>query len=343
MTIAEVVEIKTSLKDSQKDDEGNVLPVGSIQCRIGGRESNIGQVRNIWARPYSFFRRLPLIGEMVILFTGPTNDWSSTTNKGVGFYYINPINATDNVTLNTFPKIWKRKGLASSAGGAGERLSDKEEVGYTFDKKPRKVDFLQIYEGDDLMEGRLGQSIRFGSSIVGNTGVYSKKPTWKSAKNGDPLIIMRVNSKSGAGNKYTVEDLKEDDASIYIASKQSLSSLKAGFDKNTDAKQIGNWSAGSQVVVDADRLILNAKKDMLFLIGAKQTTITGKKILLQTDKYKIDVDDLMDFLKKWLGYQTDLATAKAVYSTASGPTALASNSAQFIQLQSTDFMKFKQP
>lgn len=343
MTIAEVIDTKKALKDSQKDESGNVLPVGSILCRIGGRESNLGQVRNIWARPCLFSRRLPLIGEMILIFTGPTNDWSSSTNKGVGFYYITPLNATDNVTLNSFPRIWRRKGLASASGNAGQQLSDKEEVGYTFPKKPRAVDFLQIYEGDDLYEGRLGQSIRFGSTIQGDTSVYSKKPTWKGSKSGDPIMIIRVNSKSGAGNKYTVEDVKDDDASIYLTSKQSISSLKGGFDKNTDVKQVGNWVGGSQIIADADRLVVNARKDILFLIGSKEVIVTGKKVLFQSDKYKVDLDELMDFLKKWLDLDHQLMSGQKQLSTPAGPTATSTHVADYVKLKTSDFLKFKQP
>lgn len=342
MQIAEVVETVQMYKPNQKDDRGNPLPLGSIEVRLASHSSNLGQVRNIFAAPCFWTGRYPLIGEQVILISAPSNDWSSTSNKGTGFFYIAPVNGVDSMVLHAFPQLWKRK-TSSSSGNAGQRKSDKEEPGYTFLKKPRNVDPLQPFDGNDLIQGRHGQSIRLGSSVVGDTSVYSKQPTWKGGKADDPIMIFRVSTKSGAGNKYTIEDLKEDDASIYLTSKQSLASLKGGFDKNMDVKQIGTWTGGSQVVIDGDRVTVNSKKDMLFLIGAKQATLTGKKVLFQSDKYKVDLDELMDFLKKWLGYDTDLASGKAQYSTPAGPTAVSTNMSQFIQLQTTDFMKFKQP
>lgn len=342
MFVAEVVETIKCFKPNQKDDQGNPLPLGSIEIRIGSHQNNLGQVRNVYARPAIFNTRIPLIGEQVMVISGPTNDWSSTSNKGIGFMYFSPLNGTDDLVLHKFPKLWKRKGLAPS-GNSGQRKSDKEEPGYTFPKNPSPIDRLQPFEGDDLFEGRFGQSIRMTSTISGDTSVYSKKPSWKGSGNGDPMMIFRVKKGSGSGNAYTVEDLKDDDSSIYLTSKQTLNSLKAGFDKNTDAKQIGNWSGGSQVVLDADRVVINSKKDMLFLIGAKEAVLTGKKVLFQSDKYKVDLDELMDFLKKWLGEDVKLAQGSSQYATAAGPTATATSVAQYTQLQTSDFQKFKMP
>lgn len=342
MMLGEVVEIKTGLKNDPKDDKGNPIALGSIEVRIGGSSSNLGQIRNIYARPAVFNTRFPAIGEIVMLFTGPANDWSTTSNKGTGIYYMSPINATDDMTLHSFWKIYSRKGLAAGSQ-SGQRKADQEEPGYSFPKNPKKIDPLQQIEGHDIYQGRFGQSIRFGTTVLGDTSVYAKKPSWKGSTNADPIMILRVSSKSGAGNKYTIEDLKDDDSSIYLTSKQSLSSLKAGFNKNMDAKQIGNWMGGSQIVLDADRLILNAKSDMAFLIGSKQATITGKKVLFQSDKYKVDLDELMDFLKKWLDLDQALSSASATYATSCGPTAVSTNMADYLKLKTADFMKFKQP
>ena len=342
MTICEVVETKYALKDGQKDDKGNPLPLGSVQIRLGSHQSNLGQVRNVYARPAIFKKRIPLIGETVIVFSGPTNDWSTSSNKGVGFYYLAPVNATDDLVLHAFHKLWRRSTSGASGAGFGERKSDKKEPGYSFPKSPRPVSPLQPFEGDDIYEGRFGSSIRFSSTVSGDTSVYSKTPTWKGGSNGDPLIIMSVSTKSGAGNKYRVEDIGADDSSFYLTSKQSLSSLKAGFDKNQDVKQLGNWSGGSQAILNADRIVMNAKKNMLFLVGKEKVVVTGKKVLLQSDKFKVDLDELMEFLKKWLDADADLAQGSAQYSTASGPTATASNSSKYISLKSSDYTKFKQ-
>tara|TARA_R110000868_G_scaffold12456_12_gene59592 strand:+ start:2434 stop:3462 length:1029 start_codon:yes stop_codon:yes gene_type:complete len=342
MIIAEVVETKYAYSPNQKDpDTGENLALGSIQVRIGGNSSNLGQTRNIFCRPAVFNLRTPLIGEIVYLISAPTNDWSSDKVKNSGFLYFSPLNTTSDIVLHSFPRIWKRKASINSTGA--ERKSDKEEPGYTFPKNPSPLDRLQPFEGDDLFEGRFGHSIRFGSTIQGgDDSVYAKKPTWKGNKNGDPITIIRVAKPSGDGKKYSIEDIGKDESSIYLTSAQSLSKLKGGFDKNTDVKQLGQKSI-AQIVVNSKRVVINAYDDTLFLIGKDKAILTGKKVLLQSDKYKVDLDELMDFLKKWLGEDSKLAQGSAQYSTAAGPTATSTNVAAYIQLQASDFTKFKLP
>ena len=355
MFVAEVVESRMSFKPNQKDNEGNPLPLGSIEIRIGAHQSNLGQISNKFARPLFWNRRIPLIGEQVLVISAPTNDWSTSGEKGIGFLYFSPINGTDDLVLHQFPKLWSRKGLVSG-GSAGERKSDREEAGYVWPDTPPKTQNLQPFEGDDLFEGRLGQSIRFGSTVTGgDMSVFEQKPTWKGSKNADPLMILRVKKPEGSGNKnssikkfynqnsYTIEDLSSDEANIYLATTQTLNKLKGGFDKNLDVKKIGNYQGKGQIAVDSERVVINAKKDMLFLIGAEKAILTGKKVLFQSEKYKVDLDDLMDFLQDWIKEDTKLAQGQSQYSTASGPTGPATSMAQYIQLSTVDFNKFKQP
>lgn len=353
MFIAEVVESKDCFKSDRKDDQGNPLPLGSIQVRIGGHGSNLGQLRNVWARPLQFSsRRIPLIGEQCIVISGPVNDWTTSGLKQVGFLYFQPINSTDDGVAHYFPRLWKREG---SGGSAASRKSDKEEPGYTFPKSPKRLENIQPFEGDDIFEGRFGQSIRFGSTVLGDMSIYDKKPSWKGSSNGDPLMILRVKKQTGTGtsntsikkffasNKYTVEDLEKDEASVYLSTTQMLNGFKAGFTKNLDVKTSANWSAGSQIIIDADRVIINGKANKAIIIGKEEVVITGKKVLFQSDKYKVDLDTLMEFLKDWLKLHNDLVSGKATYATASGPTAIATNLADFIKLQAVEFQKFKLP
>lgn len=342
MVICEVIETKYAFKPNQKDPKtGDVLPLGSILVRIGSHQNNLGMVRNVFARPAGFNQRVPLIGEQVLVSIGPTNDWSTSKDKGQGFMYFSPLNGTDDLVLHTFPRLWKRKGLAPSQNPS-QIKSDKEEPGYTFPKNPKSLDRLQPFEGDDLIQGRFGQSIRLGSTVEGDMSVYSEKPTWKGGSNSDPILILNVRKQSGSGKNYTVEDIDKDKSSIYLTSTQKIANFKAGFNKNVDVKKISQEET-AQIVVNSDRVVLNAKKDILFLIGKEQTIVTGKKVLFQSENYKVDLDELMDWLKSHADLDKDLASGVAQYSTAAGPTATATSVADFIKLATVDFQKFKMP
>lgn len=342
MFLGECVENLKSFKDGQKDEDGNLLALGSCKFRIGGIESNIGQVSEKWIRPASFSRRIPAIGEICILISGPCNDTSSSKVKGFGLLYLSPLNTTDDLNSHSFSRLWKRKG-PTAYGNQGERPNDKEEFGRIF-KEGTKVSPLQIFEADDLFEGRFGQSIRFGSTMKGDLGIFSKKPTWEGSGKLDPLIYIRVAKPSGgSSNKYTIEDIEKDESTIVLTSNQKLKNFKAGFDKNKEAKKLAQFDGKSQIAIDSGRVVLNAKKDMLLLIGKEKAILTGKKVILQSEKYNVDLDVLMDFLKKWLGEDVKLAQGSSMYATPAGPTGPATSMAQYVQLQASDFNKFKQP
>jgi len=342
--IAEVVETKYAFKPDQKDPEGNLLPLGSIEVRIGSHESNLGQVRTVFCRPALWNSRIPLIGEIVTVIISPTNDWSTSKVKGSGFMYFSALNATDDLVLHKFPRLWKRRALPPS-GNPGERKSDKEEAGYTFPDPPKKTEPIQPFEGDDIINGRFGASLRFSSTIKGDLSIYSKKPSWEGSNNGDPISIWRVAKPTGGGasNKYTIEDIEKDESTLVLTSNQKLKNFKAGFDKNADAKKLGQFDGKSQIAINSNRVVLNANKDMLLLIGKEKAILTGKKVLFQSEKYKVDLDELMDFLKKWLGEDVKLATGQSQYATPAGPSGPATSAANFTQLQASDFNKFKQP
>jgi hypothetical protein len=355
MIIGEVVEIKTAFKPDQQDKSGNNLPLGAVEVRIGAGSAAVGQIVNVYARPASFNRRIPLIGEQVLLMLAPTNDETSDGVKGKGFIYFMPINATDDLVIHKFPQLATRD-QAKRAPKVGKRKHDRGELGYTFPKKPKRTDNVQPFEGDDIWEGRFGQSIRLGSTVVGDMSNYAEKPTWKGASNTDPIMIMRVAKPSGVNRenvgeigkfksnaKYTIEDIKKDDASIYMATTQMIKSFKAGFNKNLDVKLAANWKGKSQLILNAERIIMNATDDSAFLIGAKEAVVTGKRVLFQDDKYKVYLDELMDFLKAWLKQDRDLASGTKMYSTACGPTATSTNVADYIKLSTAEWLKFKKP
>jgi hypothetical protein len=357
MIIAEVVETKTAFKTNQKDEKGNYLPIGSIQIRIGASEASLGQVRNVYARPATFNKRIPLIGEQVLVFLAPAIDWSTDGTKSNAFLYLAPYNATDDLVLHQFPKLWLRSGPPSKS--SPQRKSDKKEPGYTFPKIPRKTDMLQPYEGDDIFEGRFGQSIRFGTTSTGDTAVYElKTQPWKGGDNTDPIIAMRVKKPTKSGDygknfnmvggkytkkeKYTLEDIGKDESSIYLTSTQKIPNFKPGFSKNLIAKQAPNWSSSSQIVVDSGRVVVNAKNDSVIIIGKDKAIVTGKKVILQSDKYNVDLDDLMDFIKSFLSECTNLAQGSAQYATSCGPTSVATNMGQFLNLKTATWTsKFK--
>ena len=125
---------------------------------------------------------------------------------------------------------------------------------------------------------------------------------------------------------------------------EKLEKLKPSFQKNTDAKQIATWNKGSQIALNADRVLLNAKTDKLILLAKNEALMASDKILFQSSKYKVQLDDLMDYLDDLTKICWEWATGSKQFLTSMGPTSTATNVANVTKLHKTTFTtKFKKP
>jgi len=88
---------------------------------------------------------------------------------------------------------------------------------------------LQPYEGDFLLQGRMGQSIRFGSQVKPkDPAAYVQPQPWEAgdAPEGSPITVIRNGQSTsvggGSANNFIVEDINGDKASVYLTSGQKL-------------------------------------------------------------------------------------------------------------------------
>lgn len=349
--VAEVIDTKKAFRTNQRDDKGNKLYKGAIEVRVGGKKGIMNEVDNLFAAPAWFNKRIPLVGEQVFIFKAPTTNTQSGSPRHVDFYYFTVLNIIDDVTLGTFPFNFERdtNNAKKPLKVAAPIIADRREIAYTISKKPKTTKMLQPFEGDDIWEGRFGQSIRFTSHYTfaypPGPGIFEKNAIgyWPGAKQNDPLMIIKVKKPEG-GNSYDIEDISKDSASIYLTTSQRVLKFKGGFTKNLDVKLAPTWSSGGQIIIDSDRVIINAKKNKAFFIGKEEAVITGKKVLFQSQKYKVDLDDLMDWLNSAYAEFWKLSTAQMQYLTAMGPTAPSTNVAQITKIHKVDWnLKFKKP
>lgn len=196
-------------------------------------------------------KQIPLVGEFVLIYK-TFNEYTSKSRRREGWYYVTTIDVHSNINENLLPGI------------TGD-LTDTEianiKPGKTF--KSKAVSPLQPYEGDFLLEGRHGNSIRFGSSI--NT-TYPEKyyyagPTWFSTRSDDdddPIIILSNGRKNLTNKEFVIENIEQDASSLYLTSTQHVDTLTLSKDLNIH----GYSYVGSQFIGAADRIILRAKKDI---------------------------------------------------------------------------------
>jgi hypothetical protein len=182
------------------------------------------------------FKKLPLIGEVVFITPGPsTRQLTENNSNAIDFYYLNAANIWGRSHLNLFPSLnadysTDTNVLNNSQVELGlENNQDtpikEPKPGRTFVEK-NNIRNLWPVEGDIILEGRWGNSLRFSSTAKAPSGSIYRNPWSDAGNSGDPITILR-NGQSQVdlpiNNWYPIyEDISTDDSSIYMTSKQRI-------------------------------------------------------------------------------------------------------------------------
>ena len=201
-----------------------------------------------FAKPlFSFLKQYPVRDEIVLIISSNANDEYYGKKNIPVFYYLPPIDVFKNTNQNSLP--------AEIIDG---------EINYGKYFKPNfNLKPLRTYEGDTLIEGRFGNSIRFGSTTREND--YPNN--WSSkGQNGDPITIIRngqKNSKSVSlmSHEHVLEDINEDNSSIYLTSNQKIDNfIRDKRFSEIDWRQNENSSYKRDVKPYVKTLILSDKQ-----------------------------------------------------------------------------------
>ncbi len=223
-------------------------------------------------------KQIPLIGEFVLIYK-TFNQESHKDYIRQQWYYLMPISVQSNINNNPLPGI-------SSKLSADELANFK--LGKTY--KQTSVSPLQPYEGDILFEGRFGNSIRFGSTVIINSknNPYSISPTWKETSesdSGNPIIILSNGRKNKRYKEFVLEDIETDASSLYLTSTQKLSNLKLHNVLNQSSDS-SNAFVKSQFLGVADRIILKSKTDVVALDSNKSIELNSPLLSIGTKQDK---------------------------------------------------------
>lgn len=258
-----------------------------------------------FAKPYfSNISNFPLLEELVYIFSLPSPDIQNNNYKKV-YYYITPINVWNSNHHNGIPNIFRstevpesqQRDYTQTEAGAVRRVEDGSSdivLGKTF-KEKSNIKPLRKFEGDFVLEGRLGNSIRFGSTILLNDKPITP---WSTGSNsGDPIILIRngQGDKGSVGYLPTVEDINLDPSSIYLTSTQNIplvASSTTYFSYKTDPPTNPNQYTGKQILVNSGRLVFNTTEDHLLLSSVKSISLSSllsvnldaSEVIMQTGK-----------------------------------------------------------
>ena len=137
------------------------------------------------AKPlFSFVKNYPLINETVlIMFSGDKDNKIST-------YYLPTVNIWNHPHHNAFPDIQNNQNnnYEESILRRVENEPINIKLGEYFQEKTN-IKPLLPYEGDTIIEGRFGNSIRFGSTNI-NDKVNTPNKCSNTCELGDPITII---------------------------------------------------------------------------------------------------------------------------------------------------------
>jgi hypothetical protein len=355
------------LKDLEIPEGIRTKYIGAIQFRLNDSANKKDEALSL-ALPYDKTNvSLPTINETVRVINP----------EGGGFTYQRIISSpTPNINTGTGEiTAAQRKEKAASTSSAKEYNkvqstgitktsnsgdnSDLEKYGNYFEPQ-LEIHKLKLYEGDNLIESRFGQSIRFSGYNNGDN-IFSPSIIIRNGENGESL-------SSGVGNS-TEEDINKDGGIICLSSGDRLLNYILPI-QNTKESFINypNELKGNQILLNSDRLIFSARTAEMIFASKKDTgfitdgqfsidatgginVTTDSSIFVDTKDrdFNIDVGDGTIFLGtdgeleaapkgetlvELLGELIDLI-AQQIYLTPSGPTkAGPTNVAEFSALKS---------
>ena len=194
------------------------------------------------AKPiFSFIKNFPLKNEIVIIIEA-VDDSIYGFSKGTK-YYFPALNIWNHPHHNALPPLSSFRNnqptindYQQTENGLVRRVIDEGtdiELGRYFEEKIN-IKPLLPYEGDIILEGRFGNSIRFSSTVNHATIPSKNENQWSNTGSfGDPIIIIRNGQKINEDIKEeqkgwvnTLEDINNDDSSIYLTSNQQITDFQ---------------------------------------------------------------------------------------------------------------------
>lgn len=316
--------------------------IGTVQ-RVLLKDDNVNELycievltsnsQGIFEKVYpadSNIKRIPLVGESVLVFTGLGPEASGGSRRAKQ-YYFSPTAVQLNVHNNALPKgaittksVGGTDTEGAQTGNPNTSGGDEEaDLGKGFTERT-DIGSLQPFIGDVLLEGRFGHSLRFGYTPKGAD--TTKQPTWSSSTDNDPITILANGRKNGGDyNKFIIETVDDDLSSIYLTSSQKLQ-LK------TSQTNLGSANAQSafsnpSVVITSDRILLNSKEENVVLSAKKD-------IINATPSWAMEMDKFFTLVEELASELADLTSAKATYATGVGPTGPATNAGKVAKILS---------
>ena len=292
---ARVTDIILSNEHPKFPEYGGWNGIGTINFEPVNTSESKSITKSIAKPFYPQFKSFPLVNEIVLLLSLPDSDIGVQDTSKI-YYYLNTISIWNHPHHNAYPNIFdnlsdqeQKQDYQAMEGGSVRRVKDEStEINLQGDN-PSGGTFIERtnihpvlpFVGDNIFEGRFGNSIRLGSTAKSN-GLY--KNNWsENGEEGNPITILRNGQPKDVGDEGwipIVDNINNDLSSIYLTSNQ-LIPIKASSTNYTgisdeNIPEFPNQYKDNQVILNSGRVLLNSTTDSILLSSAKVISLSAK-------------------------------------------------------------------
>lgn len=309
ITFARVTDIVLNDQHPQFNIVGQYNGIGAIFYEI---VNAVGKTSgNNFALPYNAqLKTYPLVNEIVLLINSPSSQQGELSSNS-SYFYMSPLALWNHPHHDAYPNpittgaaLNQNQDYISNGEGNVRRVEDgSTEINLNYKNFPNlsqdnfieesNIHPLLPFTGDSLLEGRFGQSIRFSHTTLKQTSNIQNN--WSSAgKNTDPITIIRNGQSTNVSDKGWIpitENINNDLSSIYLTSYQKIpfSIANENFVSYTTPPITPSQFVNPQIILNSDRIVLNAKTDSVLISGQNSVSISSNNSVNIESTSEIDI------------------------------------------------------
>lgn len=264
--VQEAVVTDCVVNDTHPSYASDGYNIGCIQFRLIKVDQFKDKASLGWAFPVdSNISEYPLLGEIVHIVP--------SLNRS---YYTRKVNTSSKVTSHSLTGLEselspiegpakKVQTLQKSIANPTKRPTASESLGKFFKEPSPRVFRLRHDEGDIIIEGRSGQSLRFGASWPNKTqfmGTVPQSPNIMLRVGQSPTVSPSTDTEFGV----VTEDINNDATSLYMVSDQEIGltySTEKGISHGKSIVDFPTKLDGNQLVINTNRFVVNAKRSKI--------------------------------------------------------------------------------
>lgn len=262
---------------------GEWASIGAIFVEDVSQPTTINDSNIIVYPLFPNIKHYPLLNEIVLTLVLPSTSLETNVNSS-RLYYFPPLNIWGSQHHNAIPGFSnltpsQQKDYQQTEAGSTRKVTDggtEIELGKIF-KEQLNINPLQPFEGDYILEGRFGNSLRFGNS-----------------QGKDPITKIRNGQGPQTNEGWTTieENIQEDKASIYLTSTQQvpLQPNTFNYSSYSTAPESVNQYSKPQILLNSGRIVLNANQDHILLSSAKSINLNSQDSVNIDSKNKVVIN-----------------------------------------------------